>query len=126
MNEETIKEVEALLMTVVGERGDNEGAVDVVKRLITESRDTITPERRVLLAEEIRSWKEEVLDLDSNEYNLGLCDGLEKAAEYVWQGVLPWKIKTCPHEFCENGVLTSIYRGTMHRFDMGAPCPFCQ
>lgn len=38
MNEETIKEVEQLLMTVIGERGDNESATDVIKRLIKESR----------------------------------------------------------------------------------------
>ncbi len=33
-----IDEIFVLLMSVVGERGDNEGAVDVVKRLIKESR----------------------------------------------------------------------------------------
>lgn len=39
MNDQTNREVSELLMTVVGERGDNEGAVDVVKRLIKESRN---------------------------------------------------------------------------------------
>lgn len=38
LNEETNKKVCELLMTVAGERGDNEGAVEVVKRLIKESR----------------------------------------------------------------------------------------
>ncbi len=38
LNNATNKEVTRLLTTVTGERGDSEGAVDVVKRLIKESR----------------------------------------------------------------------------------------
>lgn len=46
MNDETNREVTRLLMAVVGERGDNEGAVDVVKRLIKESRMDGFPEQK--------------------------------------------------------------------------------
>ena len=45
LNEETNREVCRLLMTVVGETGENEGAVDVVKRLLRQSRTTVEKEK---------------------------------------------------------------------------------
>lgn len=41
LEEEMNREVCRLLMTVVGETNENEGAVKVVKRLIAQSRDTV-------------------------------------------------------------------------------------
>ena len=68
LNDETNQEVVRLLMTVVGETGVNEGVVDVVKRLIADSRMRTLEKReeqlnRANILDELVEDSDEIIDV---------------------------------------------------------------